>query len=170
MIKYAIGCENAHEFEGWFSTGDEFDRLKGADHLSCPVCGSTAVEKLLMAPSVKSTKGREERSPVQVEGAAPNPPANPEVPQGASAEPMPMAALPPKVRGEIIGQLRALKKQIMAGAENVGGRFPEEARKIHYGEAEKRGIYGNATLEEAVELWDEGVEVMPLPDLPEEHN
>ena len=183
MIKFSLGCDNEHEFEGWFSNGDEFSRLKETGHLTCPVCASAKVEKLLMAPSVKTTKGKEISIDTQEapshesigepagSSIASNPPPAPTVslpipaPQSA-----PVASIPAEIQQEVTHQLRELKKKVMESAENVGDNFGNEARKIHYGESKKRGIYGSSSPEEAAELWEEGIEVIPLPVLPEENN
>ena len=149
MIKYTLICDQEHEFESWFGSGEEFDKLKKRGLVECPACGSTKVEKALMSPRVSGTKKSKDVD-------------------------VPMANSPnsggPVMPVELASKLREFKKQIEANAENVGDRFPEEARKIHYGEAEARGIYGKASLQEAANLAEEGVEVMPIPDLPEEKN
>ena len=146
MIKYSLICEQEHAFEGWFGSSDDFDMQNSRGLVECPVCGSTKVSKSLMAPGVAGTKK-------------------------SNSDQVPVAQLPnPQVTKEVMEQLRKLKKHVEANAENVGDKFPEEARKIHYGEAEARGIYGKASLEEASSLAEEGVNVMPIPDLPEEKN
>ena len=143
MIKYALSCENGHEFEGWFSNSADFDEQKKRNLLTCPQCDSSAISKMLMSPQVgPSTKGKD-LVPV------------------AAANPM---------QAQMVEKIRQLKREIEKNADNVGEKFPEEARKIHYGEAEARGIYGKASLQEAAELAEEGVEFLPLPELPEEKN
>ena len=143
MIKYALSCENGHEFEGWFSNSADFDEQKKRNLLTCPQCDSSAISKMLMTPQVgPSTKGKD-LVPV------------------AAANPM---------QAQMVEKIRQLKREIEKNADNVGEKFPEEARKIHYGEAEARGIYGKASLQEAAELAEEGVEFLPLPELPEEKN
>lgn len=193
MIKYSLGCENSHEFEGWFSSSEEFDRLKESGHLDCPSCGSNAIEKLLMAPSVKTTKGKEivvpaiGNSEAQYSPAIPAPAQVLQNPNAAAASkpglplsaqnavPAPiegavMPQIPEDVKAEIVEKMRDIKKQVLASAEDVGENFGEEARKIHYGEAEKRGIYGRTSQEEAIDLLEEGVDIIPLPVLPEDNN
>ncbi len=165
MIKYALGCENDHEFEGWFASSAEFDKLQEAGHLDCPTCGSARITKLLMAPSVKTTKGKDIAAGAK--GAAV--PAN--LPVAATpGTPALLPDLPAEMREKVIEHLRELKKHVMANAENVGDRFTDEARKIHYGEARQRGIYGSATAEDAAGLIEEGVGILPLPLLPEDRN
>lgn len=167
MIKYALGCHKEHEFEGWFASSEEFARLKAAGHLDCPECGSTKIEKLLMAPSVKSTKSKAVQHP-----------SNTAVPKDAdtkggnvpAAVAPAMPELPAEVKEQFIKQLREMKKHIIANADNVGKHFGEEARKIHYGEAKERAIYGSTSAEEAVELLEEGISLLPMPVLPEDKN
>ncbi len=171
MIKFSLGCDKEHEFEGWFSGGDEFTRLKEAGHLTCPVCDSGKIEKLLMAPAVNTTKGKEPSKDFQkiqsteTQSASVTSPVSAPVPQNT-----PVATIPAEIQQEVTHQLRDLKKKVMESAENVGENFGNEARKIHYGETKKRGIYGTSSAEEAAELWEEGIEVLPLPVLPEENN
>lgn len=174
MIKYALGCKNDHEFEGWFSSSDEFDRLLASGHLECAVCGSQEIQKLLMAPSVNTARGKA-MVPKDIEQTAVSEGAKAGL-AGNGAGQLPMAAsgalpqIPDEVREKVVDQLRELKKYVVENAENVGDGFTREARKMHYGETEKRGIYGRATPEDAAELMEEGVEFMPLPVLPEDQN
>lgn len=147
MIKFSLICDQEHSFEAWFGSNDDFDKQRKRGLIDCPTCGSKQVSKSLMAPRVSGTK------------------------KSTDADTVPMAQLPtPQLPTEMVEQLRAIKKHVEANAENVGDKFPEEARKIHYGETEARGIYGKATLEEAAGLAEEGVGVVPLPDLPEDKN
>jgi hypothetical protein len=141
MIKFSLSCPDAHVFEAWFSNSDSFEAQKGRGDISCPVCGSADVEKALMAPSVVTARKRE-----SVRVAA----------HVAEAD-----------MQEVV---RKLRKHLTENAENVGDRFAEEARRIHYDEAEKRGIYGEATSEEVHALVEEGIEFHPLPRLPEDQN
>ncbi|WP_075997460.1 DUF1178 family protein [Salaquimonas pukyongi] len=165
MIKYSLVCSNGHEFEGWFSAGEEYDRLEKAGHLACAVCGNGGVSKTIMAPSVNSPKKRSS-VPVAVEaGSSPESAAKTDASGTAT-----VASLPPQLRRAFIEQVRAFRKQVTESAEDVGDRFAEEARKIHYGEAQERGIYGQARAEDAAELVEEGIDVYPLPELPEDRN
>lgn len=148
MIKFHLICEHEHEFEGWFASNGEFQEQKKRDLLSCPICESGKVTKALMAPSVRPSR----------KGNVPAPSTNVAMSGGAG------------IAAETLSKLRALRKEIESVAENVGEKFPEEARKIHYGEAEARGIYGKASLEDAASLHEEGVNVFPLPELPEDKN
>ena len=163
MIKYSLVCSHGHEFEGWFSTGDEYDRLEKSGHLTCAVCGDASISKTIMAPSVKSPKKRKSVPAVTEGETAPEPAAKP----GSDAT---LASLPPQMRQAFIEQVRAFRKQVTESAEDVGDRFAEEARKIHYGETEARGIRGAASGEEVSELLDEGIGVFPLPVLPDDLN
>ncbi|WP_306030947.1 DUF1178 family protein [Stappia sp. MMSF_3263] len=176
MIRYALGCDNGHEFEAWFRGFEDFERQRDAGLVACPACGTLHVEKKLMTPAVATSRAREARTGHQVAaaaeaGVAGSGPAGPVVtgsqPQ-ARTEPVATATVPGQA--ELIARLRALRAQVTANAVDVGEAFPEEARKIHYGEKEARGIYGAASREEVRELLDEGVAVMPLPVLPEDRN
>jgi hypothetical protein len=146
MIRYALTCGEGHEFEGWFRDSADFDKQAKKATLACPVCGSADIEKQLMAPAVASTKKRA-TEPEKLRVAAPDP-----------------------RRAELVEALRELRKSVTENADYVGGRFPEEARKIHYKETEPRGIYGEASPAEAKELADEGIEFHPLPVLPEDRH
>jgi hypothetical protein len=150
MIRYSLQCSAGHGFEGWFSSSQDHEEQKARGVVACPVCGSHDVGKTLMAPSVSTGRKKEARRELAARQAA---------------------ALPadPKKR-EMLKQIKELRDKVLAGAEDVGERFSEEARKIHYGEAEARGIFGQASVEEAVELMDEGIDVMPIPELPEDRN
>lgn len=159
MIRFSLHCDQAHEFEIWFGSNADFDSQKERGLVSCPVCGSTSIEKSLMAPAV-SRSG---------EGARPDlgqpVPAQADVPASA---PAPVAMDP--ARAEMMAAIRDMVRQVRARSEDVGDRFPAEARKMHYGEAEQRGIIGKANPDEARELLEEGIGVLPLPNLPEDMN
>lgn len=148
MIKYALACEQAHEFESWFPSSDAFEEQRKRGFVTCPFCNSAKVEKQIMAPSV----ARKDKAP-----AAPAP------------EAQPVAALSDRER-EIRAMLRSLREHVMQNAENVGRSFAEEARKMHYGEAEERSIYGEAEPAEARALLEEGIDVLPLPIVPDDRN
>ncbi len=160
MIRYSLHCANDHAFEGWFGSSQDFDRQNGMGLVSCPVCSSVEVEKSLMAPAVSTSRKREETRAVAEASDRSEAP----VPAEATA-----AGLSQKQR-EMLSQMRELRDRILSGADNVGERFPEEARKIHYGEAKARGIYGKTSVEEAVRLAEEGIDLLPLPDLPDDKN
>lgn len=158
MIRYRLVCDARHDFEGWFRSSDDCDRQIDENILSCPVCGSSEIGRALMAPAIAKSQSPDVPAPV----AQPQPP----VPDGQGQA---LLAANPKL-AEMATALRELRDKIVANADDVGTRFPEEARRIHYGEAETRGIYGHATPDEAASLIDEGIEIMPLPVLPDDHN
>jgi hypothetical protein len=137
MIRYALKCAKAHEFESWFQSAGAYDALRGAGHVACPLCGDTAVEKLLMAPSVRPAR--------KAEGAKPS------LQTPAS---------------EMEAALAAMRAEIEKNSDYVGMNFVAEARKMHAGEAPERAIHGEARLEEAKKLIEEGIPVAPLPFLP----
>jgi hypothetical protein len=142
MIKYGLKCENAHLFEAWFKNSATYDDQADAGDIVCAVCGSTNIVKAPMAPAVprkgaSSVSRREETANTEAQKAA-----------------VAMTAL------------RQLQKSVEENCDYVGPRFAEEARKIHYGEVEQHGIYGEATPEESNELREEGVEIAEIPWLP----
>jgi hypothetical protein len=160
MIRYALRCERDHPFESWFQDSSAFDAQVKRKLVSCPVCSSVKVEKAIMAPQIVSKKGRETPA---LEPAPSTPPA--EAPAATESTPLMMAQ-----ERELRAKLKELRDHIVKNADNVGERFPNEARKMHYGEIEHRPIYGEASPEEARSLIDEGVEVSPLPVLPDDRN
>ncbi len=161
MIRYALRCECGHHFESWFRSSAAYDSQHKRKLVTCPACASAAVEKAPMAPRL-ARKGRDtEREVAAPEAATAHNNNTPD----ASA-PLMMA---PEAR-ELAAKLRELRDHVTKTAENVGSHFPNEARKMHYGEIEHRAIYGEASTEEARALLDEGVEVVPLPILPGDRN
>jgi hypothetical protein len=156
MIRYNLRCERDHAFESWFQSSSAYESQEKRKLVNCPVCGSAKVERAIMAPQIVSKKGRD--VPVQAPAAAP------EVNASAST-PLMMAQ-----ERELRTKLKELRDHIVKNADNVGERFPNEARKMHYGDIEHRPIYGEASPEEARSLIEEGVEVSPLPVLPDDRN
>ncbi|MGF6173913.1 DUF1178 family protein [Ensifer sp. 4252] len=142
MIRYTLSCDEGHAFEGWFSSSDDFDRQMDHKLVACPTCNSTSVAKQLMAPSVATARKKEATRALVMDQA----------------------------QKETVAKIRELVKTVRENAEDVGDRFPEEARKIHYGETDERGLIGKATVEEAVALLEEGIAIAPLPVLPDEVN
>lgn len=142
MIHFALTCENSHEFDAWFSSGADYDRQRALKLVTCPNCSSAEVSKGLMAPSVATARKKEETRTLAMEAA----------------------------QREAIRKLKEVVAEIRANAEDVGESFAEEARKIHYGEAEVRGIIGQASADDARALIEEGIEVAPLPVLPDDVN
>ena len=166
MIKYQLICDKSHEFEGWFSDSTAFESQQEAGFLTCPVCGSADVRRALMAPNLASPKTRKTDLAEQQPSAQPEPQPQPQAPQQASA------ALPPAAAHkmqELMSEMRALQTKIREECRDVGYDFADEARKIHYGEVEPEGIYGQATAEEREALDEEGIEIMDMPWLPKDN-
>jgi hypothetical protein len=163
VIRYALVCAANHTFESWFANSAVYDKQLKRGLIACPVCGSTEVDKAIMAPAL----GRNTRAAAPEPAAAPAPAAAP-VPAD-SPDKAPVAMLSEHER-ELRAKLKELRDHIVNNADNVGERFPNEARKMHYGDIEHRPIYGEASPEEARSLIDEGIEVSPLPVLPEDRN
>jgi hypothetical protein len=168
MIRYALACEEGHAFESWFANSAAYDTQSKGGLVTCPVCGSAKVGKTIMAPSLAGTRKRGKVP------APPQPAPTPSVPAPASELPAPaapaaVAMLSPQER-EFRAKLKELREHLTKNADYVGQKLPEEARKMHYGEAEHRSIYGEASPEQAKELHDEGIEFHPLPVLPDERN
>jgi len=161
MIKYALICDNAHEFESWFPTSASFEEQAKRGFVSCPACNSSKVGRAIMAPNVARTDRGGTRRSQQIE------PQADAVPSGVAPAP---AQAPVALMGEkeiaLRQMLAALHQHVADNAENVGERFADEALKIHHGESDSRPIYGEATSEDARMLHEEGVEFMPLPRLP----
>jgi hypothetical protein len=158
MIRYALICQQGHEFESWFQDSAAYDKQAKRGLVSCPRCGSAKVEKAIMAPRLSATAKRRSKA-IEAPEAAPD----------AAPAPAPVAMISPQEQ-EIRAKLKELRDHLTKNADNVGAKFPEEARKMHYGEIEHRSIYGVASPEEAKELSEEGIEFHPLPSLPDERN
>ncbi len=141
MIRFSLICDAQHEFDGWFRNSEDFDAQKKRGFVSCPVCHSAKVEKALMAPAVSTARKQET-----------------------------VALAMGEQQRKALAQLKALAEEARKSADYVGDKFAEEARKIHFGETEARGIYGEATVEEARRLVEDGVEFMPLPVFPDDKN
>ena len=165
MIRYALRCDRDHTFESWFQSSSAYESQVRRKLVSCPVCDSVKVEKAIMAPRIVGKKGRESAAPLAEAAPAPVP-AVAETPAPA-AGPTPLMMTQER---ELRVKLKELRDHIVKNADNVGEKFPNEARKMHYGEIEHRPIYGEASPEEAKSLIEEGVEVPPLPVLPEDRN
>jgi hypothetical protein len=159
MIRYSLRCERDHSFESWFQSSSAYDTQVKRKLVTCPACGSAKVEKAIMAPQIVGKKGRDI--------AAPEP-----APVAPTAEVTAPASTPLllALERELRAKLKELRDHIVKNADNVGERCPNEARKMHYGDIEHRPIYGEASPDEARALIDEGVEVSPLPVLPEDRN
>ena len=160
MIRYALACDKGHAFESWFQNSAAYDKQVKAGLVVCPVCSSAKVEKAIMAPRVAGAKKR---------GNAPPLPELPPSPAPSPEAPAPVAMVSPQER-EFRKKLKELRDHLTKNADYVGQKFPEEARKMHYGEVEHRSIYGEASPDQAKELHEEGIEFHPLPVLPDERN
>ena len=141
MIRFGLACEHGHEFDGWFRSSDDFDKQKKRGLVDCPECGSHKVDKALMAPAVSTGRKREKIA----------------------------LAMGDRQRAAM-AELKALSEKMRENADYVGEKFAEEARKIHFGETDPRGIYGEATPDEARSLAEDGVSFMPIPVFPDDHN
>jgi hypothetical protein len=141
VIQYSLYCSKGHTYDAWFKSATAFDDQQARGIVTCAMCGDPAVEKAPMAPAVARTDhGKVSLSAGQSDAT--------------------------KLRQ----LLRAYRQKVVSEAEYVGDRFAEEARKIHFEEVEARGIYGEATRDDVVALAEDGIEFLPLPELPEEHN
>jgi hypothetical protein len=154
MIRYALACERKHVFESWFQNSAAYEKQAARGLVTCPTCGSTKVEKAIMAPAL----GRSARQDSVAEPAS-----------APATETTPVAMVSPEER-DMRKKLRELRDHLVKNADYVGQKFPEEARKMHYGEVDHRSIYGEASPEDAKALREEGIEFHPLPVLPDERN
>ena len=141
MIRFSLICDRDHEFEAWFRNNDDFDRQKKRGFVDCPTCGSKKVGKALMAPAVSTGRSQEK-----------------------------IALAMNEAQKNAMAEMKALSEKMRENADYVGDKFAEEARKIHFGETEARGIYGEASPDEARSLAEDGVEFMPIPVFPDEQN
>lgn len=141
VIKYEMKCGNDHRFEAWFRDSDSCDRQARLNEIGCPFCGDTEVSKAIMAPRI-AKGGR------------------------SGSDQLPAKAHEQAVMATVIENVRELRRHVEENCENVGNDFAEEARKIHYGEAERRDIYGRTSEEESRALSDEGIEFSRIPWLP----
>jgi len=139
MIKYSLKCDQGHQFESWFQSSAAYETLFEAGHVTCLTCGSDRISKALMAPAVTQTRALTSR---------------PDVADPSPAPDMPEASI------------KALKEHVESTSEYVGTDFAKEARAIHDGESDKTAIYGEAKLEDAKKLIDDGIPVAPLPFVP----
>lgn len=145
MIHYDLICKHGHKFDGWFTTSVAYDEQRRSKDILCPSCGTAEIDKQLMTPSIPR-KGNSKNSRQLLSGTG-----------DAQTK-------------KLVAKLRELRQHVERHADYVGDRFAHEARRIHYKETEERGIYGEASPEDARALIDEGIEVQPLPPLPEDFN
>ena len=162
MIRYTLACDQGHTFESWFASSAAYDKQVKRSLVTCPVCNSAKVEKAIMAPRLSGTK---KHGDAAVPASAPEPSAETTAP----ATPAPVAMMSPQEH-ELRKKLKEIREHLTKSADYVGQKFPEEARKMHYGEIEHRSIYGEASPDQAKELHEEGIEFHPLPVLPDERN
>jgi hypothetical protein len=141
VIHYSLICDKDHKFDGWFRNAEAFDEQHGRGAVTCPICTSAKVEKAMMAPSV-ARKGSDKVS----------------------------LSIGHPQHAQLREAMQALRNKVTSEADYVGDKFAEEARKIHFKEVDPRGIYGEATRDEVAGLVEDGVDFMPLPSIPEEHN
>ena len=141
MIRFSLNCEHGHEFDAWFRSNDDYETQKKRGFVECPECGSAKVGKALMAPAVSTGRKKEK-----------------------------IALAMGEAQRQAMTQLKALSEKMRENADYVGDKFAEEARKIHFGEVDPRGIYGEATPDEARGLIDDGVEFLPIPVFPDDQN
>jgi hypothetical protein len=160
MIHYQLCCDADHEFDGWFKDSDNFDRQAARQLISCPVCASSKIRRALMAPGIRKKAGIP--AVIEAEGAAPA--------EAAAPAPQPPQLSRRRAGGVMPDQVRAallkLRAEVEKNCDYVGPDFAEEARRIHNGEAEPRGIYGESTEAEADALADDGIAIAQIPWLP----
>jgi hypothetical protein len=172
MIRYSLQCERGHAFESWFQDSASYDKQARRGLVSCPACNSVKIEKSIMAPQIPR-KGRTTEQRTGEEKAL-RATARRKRAAAADAVQAPTPATEPLLLAqperELLAKLKELRDHIKANADNVGEQFPEQARKMHYGEIEHRPIYGDASPADAKALIEEGVEVLPMPVLPEDRN
>lgn len=165
MIRYALVCEASHGFDAWFRDSEAYDVQAAAGQIECPACGSVQVRKSVMAPAIR----RGAAPPAEPIAPVPVPPV-PAVPGALPAEARPVAMIDEERFSALRAAIRELHARIKAEADDVGPAFPEEARRIHHGEAPERAIFGTATGAEARALVEEGIDLMPIPTLPDDCN
>jgi hypothetical protein len=154
MIHYQLRCSQEHEFDGWFPDSAGFDRQVTLKLVECPQCGNTDIERALMAPALGRNPKRQHSEPAPVE-------ASPTEAKAAVALP-PSGPLPDQMRS----MLQRLRAEVEKNCDYVGPDFADEARKMHRGESDRRGIYGETTPEQAESLADDGIEVTSIPWVP----
>ena len=169
MIRYTLNCAKGHDFESWFQNSAAYDKQEKRGLVTCPVCGSAKVEKAIMAPRLARADAVAAEPPQPPSPAAPTPPNALPGPRRRSRPQGAVAMMSPQER-ELRQKLKELRDHVTKHANYVGAQFPEEARKMHYGEIEHRSIYGEASPDDAKALHEEGIEFHPLPILPDEFN
>jgi len=161
MIRYTLACDQGHEFESWFADSQAYDAQAAAGFVSCPQCGSLKVSKTIMAPALARSAAHDRAV------TADAPPASAGPAQPAATVP---DAMSDEAARRVRAVMRAVRHYVVQNTVDVGAQFPDEARRIHSGEAEARAIRGEARPEEVRALLEEGVDIMPLPALPDDLN
>ena len=177
MIRYQLTCPKSHAFEGWFASSGAFDVQAKKKLVTCPSCGSTKVTKALMAPNVVTSEQKaaaRKKRRAELRGQPSDQPTAPVAGAGQGFDPGPAGALPqiapsPEQR-EAMRQLRKLRDAVLAKSDYVGPKFADEARRIQAGDTPNRGIHGEASLDDVKSLAEDGIEVYPLPVLPDDQN
>lgn len=149
MIRFALVCDNGHDFESWFASNESYDFQIEHDLVTCPHCSVAKINKAVMAPAVSRSRSRSRKK---------------------AAAPKQNVALIGEGDAELRQMARELHAKIVASTDDVGAEFPAEARKIHDGDAPERAIRGQASPEEARDLLDDGVSILPIPILPDERS
>jgi hypothetical protein len=167
MIKYSLVCDSAHGFESWFPDSASYDTQVKRGLVECPTCQSRQVSKAMMAPAVSTSRSKEARR--ESMQAAAEAEAAPAPAAAAVPAPQPVALLDERQQA-VRAMIRELHDKLTENSTDVGSSFPEEARRMHDGEAPQRSIHGQATFEEAKALVEEGIPVLPLPVLPDDRN
>ncbi|MBV6657823.1 MAG: DUF1178 family protein [Devosiaceae bacterium] len=182
MISFSLVCSKGHRFDGWFRGNDDFDRQCAGSLVACPVCGDTEVSKALMAPRVSTARSKAKaakevqsammaaRAQMRTESKSSGPVEGDVLPPEAPVQAVASLKDAPAPVKAYVEAVRKLRSEIEASSEDVGSRFAEEARKMHHGDVEERPIRGNATLEDAAALDEEGIDLFVIPPLPEDGN
>lgn len=158
MISFNLICSSGHGFEGWFGSSTDYDDQEARGLITCPICGDTAVNKALMTPNLAS-KSNQNAGKKPLDGTESN-----RVVMASESNPP-----KPETLAKLTAEIRKVQSSIERQCDDVGDEFAEEARKIHYGETDPRGIYGRTSDDEAAELLDEGIAIAKMPWLPKEH-
>ena len=141
MIRYDLVCENEHFFESWFKDSKTYQKQLKANEIVCPECSSCSISKSLMAPGIPKKTNTENGNVIANSSSS-----------------------------TLNNAIRKIRNEIKKNSEYVGDKFPEEARKIHYNEAEMRSIYGEASKKEITDLVDEGIDIIQIPEIPDDKN
>ena len=163
MIHFSLTCNKDHHFEGWFRNTADFEDQLSCGHLACPFCDSTKISKSLMAPAVTTSRQKAKGKNIEKQGTTKS------KSQKSTEKSKKLTGSETKEQ-EFVAMLRELKEKLVNNADDVGNKFAEEARKIHYGESDKTGVYGSANIAEVKKLREEGIEFFALPRLPEDQN